>query len=233
MFNLIGKNSDKVRFDWVVSKIKKLIPEGKSLLDVGAGELRFKPFCKHLKYTSQDFGEYDGKGDGIGLQTVKWDTKNIDIFSDIVSIPVKDNSFDIILCSEVLEHVPDALSALREFQRILKPGGTLLTTAPFNSLTHFAPYHFCGYNRYWYEHHLPLNGFKILDLDHNGSWYSFIAQELRRTRYVSKIYSSTILGLLARLLAIPIICILSILEEKDRGSNDLLCFGFMVKSEKL
>ena len=85
---------------------------------MGAGELRFKPFCKHLKYTSQDFGEYDGKGDGIGLQTVKWDTKNIDIFSDIVSIPVKDNSFDIILCSEVLEHVPDALSALRGFQRI-------------------------------------------------------------------------------------------------------------------
>jgi ubiquinone/menaquinone biosynthesis C-methylase UbiE len=86
----------------------------------------------------------------------KWDNTKLDIVSDITSIPLPDNSVDAILYTEVFEHIPDAISALKEFNRLLKPGGTMLITAPFCSLTHFAPYHFCGYSRYWYKHHLEL-----------------------------------------------------------------------------
>ena len=81
------------------------IPRGYKILDAGAGELRFKPDCDHLQYVAQDFGQYEGTGDE-GLQTGEWDNSRLDIISDITEIPVDDESFDAILCSEVFEHIP-------------------------------------------------------------------------------------------------------------------------------
>jgi len=229
---LIGTTADEVRVNWVIRQLKAL-PDGLRILDAGAGELRFKTHCSHLQYVAQDFGQYTGDGDGAALQTGKWDNTRLDIVSDITSIPVDDASFDAILCSEVFEHIPDAITAVREFWRILKPGGTLLITAPFNSLTHFAPYHFCGYNRYWYMHHLPLMGLAIEEIEANGTWFAFVAQELRRSRLVSRMYASGLFGLITRIAAIPLLVLLTLLARYDRGSNELLCFGFMVRATKL
>ncbi len=105
------------------------------------------------------------------MQTGTWDNSKIDIVSDITSIPRPDQSYDAIMCTEVFEHIPDPKAALLEFNRLLKKGGYLLMTAPFSSLTHFAPYHFAtGFNRYFYEHHLGNLGFEILDLQMNGNF---------------------------------------------------------------
>jgi len=230
MFKMIGKGTDKVREKFVKDNLSN-ITEGYKILDAGAGELRFKPDCSHLQYVAQDFGQYEGTGEN-GLQTGNWDNSGLDIVSDITEIPVDDASFDAILCSEVLEHIPDAVAALNEFSRILKPGGILIITAPFASLTHFAPYHFCGYNKYWYEHHLPRLGFEIEVLEHNGSWFSFIAQELRRSRFMGATYSSRTLGFITRLAVIPIIILLSLLSRFDKGSHEALCFNYMTRAVK-
>ncbi len=232
MFKLIGNDTEEIQRNWVVRQLKNL-PSACRILDAGAGELRFKPHCSHLQYVAQDFGQYNGGGDGAGLQTGKWDNSRLDIVSDITCIPVDDASFDAILCSEVFEHIPDAIAAVREFARILKPGGTLLITAPFSSLTHFAPYHFCGYNRYWYMHHLPALGLKIEVIDHNGSWFTFVAQELRRSRLVGRMYASGLLGLITRVAAIPLLVLLTLQARRDRASEELLCFGFMVRAIKV
>lgn len=50
---------------------------------------------------------------------------------DITSIPEDDNTFDLILCYHVLEHVADDLSAMKELHRTLKPTGTLFVQTPF------------------------------------------------------------------------------------------------------
>ena len=73
------------------------MPKGARILDAGAGERRFQNYCSHLEYVSQDFGEYAGGGDVLGLQTGSWDNEGLDIVSDITSIPVGDASFDCIL----------------------------------------------------------------------------------------------------------------------------------------
>lgn len=229
---LAGNNSDQVRIQWV-SNALRLIPKGHRILDAGAGELRLKPYCAHLEYVSQDFCQYEGSGDGKALQTGGWDTTQIDIVSNITTIPVPDASFDAVLCSEVLEHVPDPVAAIKEFSRILKPGGTLLLTAPFCSLTHFAPYHFAsGLNRYWYEEHLPAMNIQIDEITPNGNWFEFMAQELSRARVVSHTYSSGFLGWLMLAVSYPLRFVLGRLSKGDKGSSELLCFGFMIRAYK-
>lgn len=50
--------------------------------------------------------------------------------ADITKLPFKDAGFDVVLCSHVLEHVPDVLTALRELRRVLAPGGVALLLVP-------------------------------------------------------------------------------------------------------
>jgi ubiquinone/menaquinone biosynthesis C-methylase UbiE len=168
---------------WIKKTLASL-PAKARLLDAGAGELANRKHCAHLDYVSQDFCQYKGLDEGAvkaGLQGPTWNTSKIDLVSDITAIPAPDASFDAILCSEVLEHVPEPTLALDEFARLLKPGGKLIITAPFASLVHMAPYHFCsGFSRYWYEHHLPPRGFHIVELTPNGDWFAYTEQELRR-----------------------------------------------------
>lgn len=52
---------------------------------------------------------------------------------DICAIPYPDNTFDVILCSHVLEHVPDDRKAMAELFRVMKPGGWGLIEAPHAS----------------------------------------------------------------------------------------------------
>ncbi len=50
--------------------------------------------------------------------------------SDITRLPFKDNEFDLVICSEVLEHVPEEKKAIREIIRVLKPGCNLAVSVP-------------------------------------------------------------------------------------------------------
>ena len=138
--NSVGTRNEIEREAWVRQRLES-IPAGSRLLDAGAGEQRFRKFCGHLHYVSQDFGQYDGTGDHAGLQTASWNQANLDIVSDITAIPEPNGSFDAILCTEVLEHLPNPIAAVAEFSRLLRADGQLILTAPFCSLTHFSPFH--------------------------------------------------------------------------------------------
>ena len=159
------------------------LPPGLRILDAGAGEQKNRRHCGHLQYVSQDFAQYTGTGTVPyeGLHSHGWDASHVDLVSDVTSIPAADASFDVILCSEVLEHVPEPTKALDEFSRLLKVGGILILTAPFASNVHMAPYHFCsGFSKYWYEHHLARLNFEIRELSANGDWFSLLRQEITR-----------------------------------------------------
>ena len=209
------------------------IPPGQRVLDAGAGELQYKRFCAHLDYVSQDFAQYDGQGDGVALQTDTWDQSQLDIVSDIANIPEPDASFDAVMCIEVLEHLPDPIRALRELTRLLKPGGTLIITAPFCCLTHFSPYfYYTGYSRYFYEYWLGELGFEIEDMQWNGNYFEYLAQELRRLPSASEKYAGVTMTWREQNAINIVRVLLNRLSQNDNGSEELLAYGLHIQARK-
>ena len=221
---------------WIGQTLEAL-PNGSSLLDVGAGECAYKKHCSHLDYLAQDIAEYDGQGDGAGLHTKTWDTNELDFVCDLYDIP-EDRQFDTVFCSEVLEHVVDPVRAIEKMAKLVAPGGRMILTAPFNSITHFSPYHFCtGFSRYFYEHHLPRLGFKISELTPNGGFFDGLDQEIGRMDRVRRLYKAGWRG--------PLTILFSQLfrlnarwlaaqdgPRMDRGSSELQTFGWFVVATK-
>ncbi len=229
----VGKFNQETREAWLENVLSE-IPKNYKILDAGAGESRYKKFCNHLDYTSQDFAEYDGVGDGSGIQKNSRNYNELDIISDISEIPVPDKHFDAIMCIEVIEHLPNPLDAIKEFRRILKKDGTLIITAPFASLTHYAPYHFStGFNKYFYEHHLNDLDFQIEEITPNGNYFEFIAQEIRRLNGVSKKYANKTLNIFYRANLNITLHLLNIMTKRNLGSEELLNFGFNVVAKKI
>jgi len=157
---------------WVKSQAAK-IPEGSRVLDVGAGSAPYRNLFAHCEYKTHDFAKLESEQllDKSGYS-------GIDYVSDILSIPVRDASFDAILCTEVLEHVPRPIDATHELARILKPGGKLILTAPLGSGLHQEPFHFYGgYTPHWYKKFLPEAGFENIVVEPSGGFFKHYGQE--------------------------------------------------------
>lgn len=233
----VGLNNDRLRQEWLEREILN-IKEGSVVLDAGAGELNNKRYCKHLKYISQDFCEYDGQGDSVGLQTDIWDTSKIDIVCDIIDIPLDDDAIDAIICTEVLEHLPNPRAAIGELVRVLKPGGKLIITAPFCSMTHFSPYHYAtGFNRYFYEDVFNELKVELQKCEASGNYFDYLAQEVRRLDYMTSTYTNmsfsgrlvSFFNAMIQRLYLKKLCLLS---NNDKGSSELLCYGYHVIAVK-
>tara|TARA_R110002111_G_scaffold18_3_gene157 strand:+ start:17076 stop:17774 length:699 start_codon:yes stop_codon:yes gene_type:complete len=80
----------------------------KSVLHFAPEQCFLKRFrkLKNLKYTTTDL-----------LSPIA------DVKADICDLPFEDNSYDIILCNHVLEHIPDDTKAMQELYRVMKPDG--------------------------------------------------------------------------------------------------------------
>jgi len=151
------------------------VPEGSRVLDVGAGSSPYRRLFAHCDYRTQDFAQLEDeqlRHGGYGP---------IDYVSDATAIPVPDASFDLVLCTEMLEHVPEPIRVVRELARVLKPGGRLLLTAPLGSGLHQEPYHFYGgYTPYWYEKFLAEAGFEHILVQANAGFPRLFSQEAVR-----------------------------------------------------
>ena len=93
--------------DWLRSRDAK----GR-ILDVGCGERPYEPLFRDAEYVG-----FDAPGNS-----------RADLHGSIDALPVEDASFDVVLCLQVLEHVPDPAAAVRELRRAVRPGGTVLAS---------------------------------------------------------------------------------------------------------
>ncbi len=183
--------------DKFVEKISKKTQKGLDILDVGAGPCKYKHLFKHCNYKAHDFAQYNGEEFQYG---------ELDYISDINNIPVENESFDVILCTEVLEHVPRPDLAIAEFSRILKPTGLVILTAPLGSSIHMAPYHYYGgFSPFWYQYFLSLNSFEIESIEKNGNFFKLYGQESQR--FLAKL---TPKNAIARVLFFPLKLVLAV-----------------------
>lgn len=167
-FNL--RNRDR----WIAEQAER-VPPGARVLDVGAGSAPYRRLFAHCAYRTQDFAQLRDD------QLRHGGYAPIDIVSEAHVIPVADGSFDVILCTEVLEHVPDPIAVVREFGRLLVPGGRLILTAPLGSGIHQEPFHFYGgYTPFWYRRHLAAAGFDAVATSANAGTLRHVAQETIR-----------------------------------------------------
>ncbi len=174
-WNCIFRANAANRQRWVKAQLAALAP-GTALLDVGSGGQPYRGYCDHLVYKAHDFAQLDAPS-----QILEGRYGSLDYVSDIAHIPVADAAFDAVLCTEVLEHVPDPVAAVTEMARLLRPGGKLILTAPLGAFLHQKPYHFYGgYTPFWYRKYLAEAGFINILVQPNGGFFRFFGQECQR-----------------------------------------------------
>ena len=112
------------------------IQRGDLLLDLGAGEGRHTvEACRWpCRVVSVDLGRYEllrGRYMLADLQRRGLAPGHADfIIADAQHLPFRDGAFDRVLCTEVLEHIPDDRQGLGELVRVLKPGGPIAVSVP-------------------------------------------------------------------------------------------------------
>ena len=156
-------NNQNIRDKFIITELEKL-SNGLSILDAGCGSQRYKKYCDHLKYYSNDTGNYtlDKKSFSNGINKIgNYEYGNIDYKSNIWNIDAETAKFDAILCTEVFEHIPYPEKALIEFNRLLKTDGKLILTIPSNCLRHMDPeYYFSGFSDNWIKKFMKESKFK-------------------------------------------------------------------------
>jgi len=95
----------------------------------------------------------------------------IDLHGLAEALPFKELSFDTVLASQVIEHLPEPLIFLKETARVLKTGGKLIVTFPLINPVHESPYDFFRYTSYGMEHLCAKAGLRcIVSVAMGGGW---------------------------------------------------------------
>src|SRR4051794_31184398 len=150
-----------------------------------------------------------------------------DILGDICTFDFGDRSYDVIVISEVLEHVHSPHLAIGNIHRLLKQGGRLILTVPFIFPIHERPHDYFRYTRYGLE--FLLSEFKEVNICERNSWSEainvlaprLVVDKNRASRLVAPLF---ILGAFVKL---PFVMLLGKLVQ-----TDLMTTGYVVTASK-
>jgi SAM-dependent methyltransferase len=145
-------------------------PAGARVLDAGAGDAPYRPLFAHCAYLTQDWPGSPHAG-----------AQRVDIVADLHELPADLGELDLVVCTEVLEHVADPSVVLAELRRVLRPGGSLLVTVPFVAGLHEEPYDFYRYTNHALRMLLDRAGFSEVAVEPLTGWWSTLASVLRYT----------------------------------------------------
>jgi SAM-dependent methyltransferase len=147
----------------VEAAVRRFAPElhGR-IIDVGCGSQPYRTYFPHATaYTGCD---------------VTADRSRVDFVCPADRIPVEAQAFDSVICTEVLEHVPNPLSVMREFHRILVHDGRVLITVPMFWPAHEQPWDFRRFPGHGLLHLANASSFRIDHLVPRGGKMAMVGQ---------------------------------------------------------
>jgi SAM-dependent methyltransferase len=161
-------NPTRVWLDQEMAAFAGSLPKDALVLDAGAGHQPYRKHFGHCRYEAADFEKVDKK---YAQSTY---------VCDLAQIPVEDNRFDAVILSQVMEHLPDPLTVLKELHRVLKPGGMLFYSGPLWYEEHEQPYDFYRYTQFALRHLFAKAAFEIEDLRWLEGYLATVTRQLRR-----------------------------------------------------
>ena len=148
-------------FNWIFDQMK--VPENARVLEVGTGTAQFwirnaKRIPPRWRITVSDFSLgilKEGLADAAARAARSFNAAQL----DAQTLPFKDGVFDAIIANHMLYHVPDVPAALREFRRVLVPGGACYAATMGRASMkefHDAAYRFLGFRMSQSAEHFGL-----------------------------------------------------------------------------
>lgn len=148
---------------------RELAPCRGRVLDVGAGQAPWRELLTQAEYVGLDV---ESAGD-FGMRS----TPGV-IYYDGITMPFPDDSFEHVLCSEVLEHVPDASAFMAEVARVVRPGGSLVLTVPWSARLHHLPHDYRRLTRHGLVALFEASGFTDIRIEERGNDVAVVANKL-------------------------------------------------------
>lgn len=198
IINLVPKsvrlilNPNRRTIELFVRESAKTVKQGSKVLDAGAGPCPYKNFFKHCEYEATDFIDPH---------------KILDFTCTLEKIPRKDNCYDAILSTEVLEHVENPQKVMEELYRVLKKRGKLFLTVPQGWKIHQEPYNYFYFTRYGLELLLKKSGFKKFKITPKGGYFWLLSDTIRFNGILEQ-YRKSILYYPLKIIEYPITNIL-------------------------
>jgi len=159
-------SSRKYLFDFA-QRAAASLPNAAWVLDAGAGDCPYKSSFTQFRYDATD------------LCQVEKSYGKLSYLCDLKNVPVPSNCYDLVFCSQTLEHVPDPIKVLDELGRVLKPGGHLWLTAPFFYEEHEAPFDYYRYTRFGLTQIIQNAGFSIESIEWLEGYFGTLAYQLK------------------------------------------------------
>jgi SAM-dependent methyltransferase len=191
------------------------------LLDVGCGTKPYQQLFRVNSYVGLDIDSSISRQRGVA-----------DYYYDGKLFPFADDSFDSILCNQVLEHVFNPDEFLGEIMRVLKPGGKLLLTVPFVWDEHEQPNDYARYSSFGLRALLEKQSFKVVQHNKIGADASILFQ--LTNAYLFKVTQNLpgIFQLLFTASVMALVNLMGIIARRLLPNNPDLFLDHIVLAEK-